>query len=469
MQLILPNLFRYYWTKNGKRIQWPVDDRFAQREGKGTVRIDTPRDEDIGQYQCFAENEFGTAASNSVYLRKLELNYSKIADPASVKGNEGSPFKLSCREFDASPKPNFFWIRKREYVYSAINNSRLTVDPEGSLWFSNLTMEDTSSDFVYTCAASSPIIYEYKLGNQIHLDVVKTTSVSPSHIPVRQYVSKKNIVAMRGKTVQLFCIYGGTPLPLFTWLKDEQYINRTNRITYTNFGKTLVINSVDFGDEGTYTCKVSNGVGTEQSYSMNLKVLAVPFFTEEPEIIIAAEDETIEIKCVASGVPKPTIEWIHNGLPIEFAPPNQRRTVTSKSIVIKNTFKNDTGNYGCNATNSLGYVYKDVYLNVLALQPQIIEAPSDQMAINGQNINVTCKVFGVPKPIVKWLHHGLELTGKRHAVLDNGDLQIMDVTLNDTGVYTCFAENKFGSVATNITFSVKGLLSLPPKYWNWNA
>lgn len=97
-------------------------------------------------------------------------------------------------------------------------------------------------------------------------------------------------------------------------------------------------------------------------------VLAIPFFTVEPEIQNAAEGEDVELKCEASGIPPPEIKWIHNGKPIAEAPPNSRRIVSSNSIVIKSLIKKDTGNYGCNATNSLGYVYKDVYINVLGIK-----------------------------------------------------------------------------------------------------
>ena len=40
-------------------------------------------------------------------------------------------------------------------------------------------------------------------------------------------------------------------------------------------------------------------------------------------------------------------------------------------ITIGNLQKKDTGNYGCNATNKIGYVYKDAYVNVLSLPPDI--------------------------------------------------------------------------------------------------
>lgn len=93
--------------------------------------------------------------------------------------------------------------------------------------------------------------------------------------------------------------------------------------------------------------------------------LAKPYFTEEPEIENRAENETAEFHCKASGNPEPQIIWIHNGKPISEAPFNPRRTVKSNSIIIERLQKSDSGNYGCNATNSIGYVYKDVYVNVL--------------------------------------------------------------------------------------------------------
>ena len=37
----------------------------------------------------------------------------------------------------------------------SINNSRMTLDPEGNLWFSNVTRYDASEDFAYACAATS--------------------------------------------------------------------------------------------------------------------------------------------------------------------------------------------------------------------------------------------------------------------------------------------------------------------------
>lgn len=333
----------------------------------------------------------------------------------------------------------------------------MTLDPEGNLWFSNVTRADSSEDFFYACAATSLFRNEYKLGNRVLMRVV-ASGISPTqnrYQPTLQYVSRKNEVALRGKKIELFCIYGGTPLPQIIWTKGGRAIPWSDRITQGNYGKSLIIKHTTFEDEGSYTCESSNGVGQAQSYSINLQIKAVPYFTVEPEIVNAAEDEEVSFKCEATGVPEPAIKWIHNGKPIEQSAANPRRTVTSKSIVIKGLTKKDTGNYGCNATNALGYVYKDVFLNVLALPPEITEAPKQEATVDRRKITLTCRVFGAPKPTVKWIRNGLELTGGRYKTLENGDMEITDVGFSDAGDYTCHAENKLGSKEANGTLLVK--------------
>ena len=75
---------------------------------------------------------------------------------------------------------------------------------------------------------------------------------------------------------------------VYRWTKKGGALPQ-GRTTYDNYGKTLVIKHVDFNDEGDYTCEASNGVGLAQSYSIQLKVYAQPYFTKEPESQTAAE------------------------------------------------------------------------------------------------------------------------------------------------------------------------------------
>ncbi|XP_059480515.1 neuroglian isoform X2 [Neocloeon triangulifer] len=439
---------RYRWIKNGKPFEWQTyDDRISQQPGRGTLVITIPREEDIGQYQCFATNEWGTATSNSVFVRKAELNsFKSDEEEETLDANEGEPFKLKCQPPDGWPKPEVHWlIQSEEGGIKSINSSRITLDPEGTLWFSNVTRDDASQDASYACSATSRFRNEYKIGNRVKLNVVATgTSAAQNrHEPVQQYVTRKNEVAYLGRKVELFCIFGGTPLPQIRWTKRGGPLQH-ERVTQNNYGKSLVIKHANFEDEGDYSCEASNGVGSAKSYSIKLSVLAAPYFTKEPQTVSAAEDETIEFNCEAKGVPEPQIKWVYNGMPIEQAPVNSRRRILQNKIIIERLVKGDTGNYGCNATNSIGYVYKDVYVNVLALAPEITEAPNNISVVNDKDATLTCRVFGAPKPLVKWIRGGTELTGGRYKIKPNGDLTISKVNFLDAGDYICHATNKFG-------------------------
>ncbi|XP_041975037.1 neuroglian-like isoform X1 [Aricia agestis] len=441
---------KYRWIKNGKPFEYTsYDNRISQQPGRGTLVVSQPRDEDLGQYQCFADNEWGTATSNSVFVRKAELNSFKETDgpQQTITAQEGLPFKLTCEPPDGHPSPNVYWMLQGEQgQLKTINNSRMTLDPEGNLWFSNVTRYDASVDYAYTCAAKSVFRNEYKLGNKVYLQVTQT-GISPTsnkREPVRQYTTRRVEKAWRGKKAELYCIYGGTPLPQVVWKKNGAMILSSQRITQDNYGKTLVIKRAGYEDEGTYTCEVSNGVGTAQTYSITLNVEAAPFFTEEPQFQNKAEGEDAEIRCAAGGTPEPQISWVHNGKPIAEAEDNPRRIITSNSIIIKDLVKKDTGNYGCNATNSNGYVYKDVYINVQSIPPEIKEGPENLVKVDGSEAVLKCRVFGAPRPVVKWMRDDVDVTGGKYNITSEGDLVIRGVSYTDVGRYQCYAKNKFG-------------------------
>lgn len=94
----------------------------------------------------------------------------------------------------------------------SINSSRMTVDPEGTLWFSNVTRFDESNDFTYACSATSAFRNEYKLGNRVYLRVLQTgsTAIQTKNEPKEQFKSRKNTVILKGRTLRLWCIYSGT-------------------------------------------------------------------------------------------------------------------------------------------------------------------------------------------------------------------------------------------------------------------
>ena len=118
----------------------------------------------------------------------------------------------------------------------------------------------------------------------MHIHVIsKDTNFDSKHEPVLQYVTPSNEIAYRGKELRLWCIFGGTPLPTISWTRLTGSLPN-DRISFENYGKTLVIKHVDFEDAGNYQCQAFNGVGLSKSHVIAVQVQAKPRFKIEPEI-----------------------------------------------------------------------------------------------------------------------------------------------------------------------------------------
>ena len=77
-----------------------------------------------GQYQCFAKNEWGTATTNSVFIRKSELNNFKDEPPKTLSVEEGAPYGIECDSPDGWPNPSVYWMLQGQNWLKTINSSR---------------------------------------------------------------------------------------------------------------------------------------------------------------------------------------------------------------------------------------------------------------------------------------------------------------------------------------------------------
>ncbi|XP_054715079.1 neuroglian-like [Uloborus diversus] len=459
----------YRWTKNGEDFDYTSQSgRITRQPNKGTLYVNHPEEVDEGIYQCFAENIHGISVSNSVHLRKTELNSFPDDEPKEEYVVEGEPLTLNCNPPSGYPKPTIFWIiQSNSGALHSINSSRITVDPDGNLHFSNVTDSDALDDAQYACSATSMFRNEYKLGNKILLHVEASGSPGQTVAPTKQYTSPPNIVALRGQKLELSCIYGGTPVPKIEWTKKGNSL-QGSRVSYMNYGKTLKIRKVDFQDEGTYECTASNGVKSPQSQSMAVTVQAAPYWINAPNNTNGAEDETVSFECVAGGIPAPEVEWYMNGVPLKDVKSSSRRKLDRKAnvLVIEGLKKSDTAVFQCNASNIHGYTFRDFYLNVLALPPTITERPEPvTSAVISSMVTLRCRVFGAPNPKIKWMRDNQELKSDRFQLQGNGDLEINEVRAQDEGEYTCSASNKFGDIQASGRLEVKKKtkINIPPK------
>ena len=144
-----------------------------------------------GQYQCFAKNKWGTAKSNTVFIRKTYLNDFKQRYRIGLYAELGQPFGIDCEQPGGYPAPFITWAimenrrgiggpKSWKTINYAYNSSRLTVDPEGKLWFSNVTKLDAfnSTEYRYACAATTLYpLNEFKYGNILYLNITSVESL----------------------------------------------------------------------------------------------------------------------------------------------------------------------------------------------------------------------------------------------------------------------------------------------------
>ncbi|XP_075525706.1 neuroglian-like [Dermacentor variabilis] len=449
----------YEWTKNGERLDHASQsDRISQQPRRGSLVFSSPNDADEGLYQCLATNPHGTAVSDPVSLRKAELGQFTEEPPKEVRVREGDPLTLRCDPPTGYPRPKVFWvIQHANGALRTLNSSRIAVDPEGALHFSNVEIDDAIPDAVYACSATSLFRSEYRLGNKILLKVESTPGTGKAEQPpIKQYVSPTEIVALRGRQLELHCVYGGTPVPQILWKKQGRDLS-SQRVSYSNHARTLQLRSISFEDEGTYECEASNGVGVVHTHAMQVKVEAEPFWLQAPNDTIAAEGGSATFNCSALGVPEPELRWFMNGVPIEMTERNNhiRHGVDVSSLIIEPLTKTDTAVYQCNASNIHGYAFRNFFLNVA--ETPLIEEPPEPLTLGVVMSRATmrCRVSKNPRPEVKWMKESQEVTGDRYRILDSGDLQIDGLRFTDQGEYTCYASHKSRVAAASGSLEVK--------------
>lgn len=113
--------------------------------------------------------------------------------------------------------------------------------------------------------------------------------------------------------------------------------------------------------------------------------------------------------------------------------------------------------------------WNELESNDFACKPRIIE-PLQGTAIQatGENITMSCKVMGNPKPDVTWAQNTITIDGMSRKYADNRlvikrsdldltvwvNLTIINVRYQDKGDYTCVAKNPGGSETRSISLTV---------------
>ena len=95
--------------------------------------------------------------------------------------------------------------------------------------------------------------------------------------------------------------------------------------------------------------------------------------------------------------------------------------------------------------------------------PSFAIYPSPQTVVNGSLITLDCRAIGQPPPVVSWFKNfeALNLTADSGIeVEENGTLFIRDADFDDSGFYTCMADNGLGINQVSVAVEVIPLLQI---------
>ncbi|XP_044135772.1 neogenin isoform X3 [Bufo gargarizans] len=284
-----------------------------------------------------------------------------------------------------------------------------------------------------------------------------------------------DIVTLRGTPAVLNCSVYAEPAAKIEWKKDGTFLNlvsddRRRLLPEGSLLLTSVVHSKhNKPDEGIYQCVATvDSLGSIVSRTARLSVAGLPRFASQPDASSVFVDDTFVLSCDISPELVPFVHWEQNRSPREL---DDRVSILSNgSLVVSNANQSDVGLYRCGVGSGAALKYsEEAEVKILEEAEEnrpliFLRQPSSLTSIVGQTVIFPCVVSGYPIPSVIWSHNQEEIlfgSSDRLALLAGGSLQIINVTEEDAGIYTCTADNG------NQTINAQAELSLqvPPVFY----
>ncbi|XP_069497466.1 hemicentin-1 isoform X2 [Ambystoma mexicanum] len=441
------------WIKNNIAL---VSNPYVSIRSDGSLHLEGVRLQDGGEYICMASNVAGSSnrtTTLNVYVLPIIQHGQQIFSTI-----EGVAVTLPCKA-SGVPKPSILWSKKGELI--APSNRKFTAGSDGSLFIAAPEGEESGE---YLCTATNAAGYATR---KVQLTVYVKPRVSRPGSENQEGLSQGRVieVAVRaGEDATLPCEVKSLPPPIITWAKEGQLISPFSpRHTILSSGSMKLLEA-RVSDSGMYLCVATNIAGNV-TQSVKLSVHVPPKIQRGPRVMKVQVGQRVDIPCSAQGIPLPEITWSKDGS-IVLIDGGQYVASDGGTLSIEKVEVLDSGVYKCIASNIAGRDEADVTIQVQE-PPSVdeLEPPYNtpyQERVANQRIAFPCPAKGIPKPIIKWLRNGKELSGNEPgiSIQDDGTLLIIaSVSPYDNGEYTCVAVNEAG--ATERKYNLK--VHVPPE------
>lgn len=154
-------------------------------------------------------------------------------------------------------------------------------------------------------------------------------------------------------------------------------INYNQNLSHT-LTSTIVLKSIEVNSSGLYICNATVRSGSKEkevheirSIDLHVEKIQAPVILEtnmlvNDELLEMHPDKSLEFKCYFTGKPRPRIEWLKNGHPINMTGLFGMYLMDNdQKLVINRLVANDRGKYECRIHNTGGHQERFTSLKVI--------------------------------------------------------------------------------------------------------
>ncbi|KAG1659147.1 Lachesin [Nymphon striatum] len=201
--------------------------------------------------------------------------------------------------------------------------------------------------------------------------------------------------------------------------------------------------------------------------------VSVPSPTVPPDIIedntssdiVVKENQSIQLKCKATGYPTPIISWLREDAKPIKVHNKEQMTVEGSYLKIPHALRENSGAYLCLASNGVPPSVSR-RIELLIQFPPKINVPSEVIgAALHSDVVLICMVEAAPLPLTSWHHKDKTLIFSNNkvsiSVIEDSykyqmNVKIFNLSKEDYGIYACTARNILGDAEGTIKLFEEG-------------
>ncbi|CAL8341553.1 unnamed protein product [Arctogadus glacialis] len=237
-------------------------------------------------------------------------------------------------EVESRPPADITWTRNNQPIL--YYDHRYSTREGGQMLHISQAREADNGEFC--CIASNGI------GQPAH-------SCGALQLKMRPQIKRPptNLTLLMESKALLPCVTLGNPKPDITWLKDDELVQVSSRVSILDNG-SLKIHNLQREDAGQYRCVARNSFGMAFSKPVSILVQAPARILRVPEEQRVAYGAQVSLECHATGNPVPSISWLENGDTVSGASVEETMVGEVVMSVVKVTVTRPAL-YTCLATN----------------------------------------------------------------------------------------------------------------------